>query len=165
MKRHRYITIAVIGAVLAISGGAAEAKSFSLHVGLSIGHRIAHPIVARPCVRPVVVRPVVVRPPVRTVVITSPFRHRIAPIRHHHRTIVVSRPWVKSVFVRPVRTVVVTTKTVVVKPAVVTVWIRNSNGSQSPVKLTHSGPGYVGPRGEYYPTMPDNEQLRTVYGF
>jgi len=157
MKRHRYITIAVIGAILAISAGAAEAKSLSLHVRLSIGHRIAHPIVARPCVRPVVVSPV------RTVVITSPFRRRFVPIGRRRRTVVVRRPCVKTVVVKPAP--VVTTKTIVVESAVVTVWVRNSNGSQSSVKLTRSGPGYIGPRGEYYPDMPDNEQLRTVYGF
>jgi hypothetical protein len=53
----------------------------------------------------------------------------------------------------------------VVEPSIITVWVRNSNGSQSPVKLTRSGPGYIGPRGEYYPDMPNNEQLRMVYGF
>jgi len=165
MRRHRYIWIAVIGAVLAISAGAAEAKSLSLHVGLSIGHSIARPIVSSRYARPVVRSSGFVSPRARTVVVTSPFRSRIAPIGHHQRTVAVRRPWVKSVFVRPVRTRVVTTKTVVVEPAVVTVWVRNSNGSQSPVKLTRSGPGYIGPRGEYYSTMPDNEQLRMVYGF
>ncbi len=46
-----------------------------------------------------------------------------------------------------------------------TIWITNSNGSQIPVKLTKSGPGYVGPRGEYYPTRPTEDQLRQAYGF
>lgn len=159
MKRHRYITIIVIGAVLAISAGVAEAKSLSLHVGLSIGHGIARPIVSSRCVRPVLRRSGRVGPAARTVVVTSPLRSRI------RRPIAVRRPCVKSVFARPARTAVVTTKTVVVDPAVVTVWIRNSNGSQSSVKLTRSGPGYIGPRGEYYSAMPDNEQLRMVYGF
>ena len=47
----------------------------------------------------------------------------------------------------------------------VTVWITNSNDSKIPVKLTKSGPNYIGPRGETYSTMPTEEQLRTVYGF
>jgi len=48
----------------------------------------------------------------------------------------------------------------------VTVWITNSNGSKTPVKLTRSSSGgYVGPRGEIYDTMPTEEQLRSVYGF
>ena len=47
----------------------------------------------------------------------------------------------------------------------VTVWITNSNGSKIPVKLTKSGPNYIGPRGETYATMPTEDQLRPVYGF
>ena len=45
------------------------------------------------------------------------------------------------------------------------VWITNSNGSKLPVKLTRSGPNFIGPRGETYPTMPTEEQLKMVYGF
>ena len=48
---------------------------------------------------------------------------------------------------------------------VVTVWITNSNGSQLPVRLQKDGPGYIGPRGERYPNMPSEEQLKQVYGF
>lgn len=47
----------------------------------------------------------------------------------------------------------------------VTVWVTNSNGSQIPVRLTKDGPGYIGPRGERYPNMPTEEQLKQVYGF
>ncbi len=46
-----------------------------------------------------------------------------------------------------------------------TVWVTNSNGSKIPVKLTKSGPNYIGPRGETYPAMPTEDQLRPVYGF
>ena len=45
----------------------------------------------------------------------------------------------------------------------VTVWITNSNGSKTPVRLQRSGSGFIGPRGEYYDRMPTNEQL-SVYG-
>jgi hypothetical protein len=41
----------------------------------------------------------------------------------------------------------------------------NSNGSVTPVKLKRKGTGYVGPKGEYYETLPTNEQLQPVYGF
>ncbi|MCX7819547.1 MAG: glycine zipper 2TM domain-containing protein [Kiritimatiellae bacterium] len=46
-----------------------------------------------------------------------------------------------------------------------TVWVQNSNGSRTPVllRITEGGQ-YIGPRGEYYPSMPSEEQLRTVYG-
>ncbi|HIJ69985.1 MAG TPA: hypothetical protein HPP87_01325 [Planctomycetes bacterium] len=47
----------------------------------------------------------------------------------------------------------------------VTVWITNSNGSTTPVKLRRSGPGYIGPRGEHYAQMPTPDDLAKVYGF
>jgi hypothetical protein len=47
----------------------------------------------------------------------------------------------------------------------VTVNVTNSNGSVTPVKLKKQGVGYVGPRGEYYDTLPTSEQLRPIYGF
>ncbi len=47
----------------------------------------------------------------------------------------------------------------------VTVNVTNSNGSIIPVKLRKQGVGYVGPRGEYYNTLPTEDQLRPIYGF
>ena len=48
----------------------------------------------------------------------------------------------------------------------VTVWLTNSNGSKTPVKLTRTASGgYLGPRGEMYDTMPTEDQLKKVYGF
>lgn len=47
----------------------------------------------------------------------------------------------------------------------VTVNITNSNGSVSQVRLRKHGVGYVGTRGEYYSTLPTDDQLRPVYGF
>jgi uncharacterized protein YcfJ len=47
----------------------------------------------------------------------------------------------------------------------VTIWLTNSNGSQSAVKLTRNGDGsYTGPRGERYQTMPTEQQLKQAYG-
>jgi hypothetical protein len=43
--------------------------------------------------------------------------------------------------------------------------IHNSNGSIITVKVTRSGVGYVGPRGEYYDHLPTEAELRPVYGF
>lgn len=54
--------------------------------------------------------------------------------------------------------------TVQAKPANFTVWITNDNGSQTPVTLTPSGSGFVGPSNEYYPAMPTEEQLKALYG-
>jgi hypothetical protein len=47
----------------------------------------------------------------------------------------------------------------------VTVNITNSNGSISQVRLRKQGVGYVGTRGEYYNTLPTQDQLRPIYGF
>jgi hypothetical protein len=46
----------------------------------------------------------------------------------------------------------------------ITVWITNDNGSQTPITLTPSGVGFIGPSNEYYPNMPTEEQLKALYG-
>jgi hypothetical protein len=51
------------------------------------------------------------------------------------------------------------------QPAMVTINIQNSNGSYTPVTLRPAGSQWVGPRGEYYDSMPTVGQLRQVYGF
>jgi len=47
----------------------------------------------------------------------------------------------------------------------VLVKVTNSNGSIIQVPLKKHGVGYVGTRGEYYATLPTEDQLRPVYGF
>ena len=44
------------------------------------------------------------------------------------------------------------------------IWIKNDNGSQTPVTLRQQGAGYIGPQNEYYSTLPTEEQLKPVYG-
>lgn len=51
------------------------------------------------------------------------------------------------------------------KPETVTINIQNSNGSFTPVTLHPVGSQWVGPRGEYYDSLPTVGQLRPVYGF
>ena len=46
-----------------------------------------------------------------------------------------------------------------------TVTVTNSNGSTTPVTLTKEGKGWLGPKGEYYPTLPTPEELKPAYGF
>jgi outer membrane lipoprotein SlyB len=48
-----------------------------------------------------------------------------------------------------------------------TVYVKltNSNGSIVRVPLRKYGVGYLGTRGEYYPTLPSGDQLRPIYGF
>ncbi len=43
--------------------------------------------------------------------------------------------------------------------------VNNSNGSVTPVTLRRVGHQYVGPRGEYYNTLPTEQQLKGPYGF
>lgn len=47
----------------------------------------------------------------------------------------------------------------------VMVKVTNSNGSVIQVPLKKHGVGYVGTRGEYYNTLPTQDQLRPIYGF
>ena len=47
----------------------------------------------------------------------------------------------------------------------VAVNITNSNGSISQVRLKKHGVGYVGTRGEYYSHLPNEDELRPIYGF
>lgn len=48
----------------------------------------------------------------------------------------------------------------------VSVNVTNSNGSMTPVTLRKQGVGYIGPKGEYYNSLPTSEQLRQAgYGF
>jgi hypothetical protein len=46
----------------------------------------------------------------------------------------------------------------------VSVWITNSNGSMTEVKLRRQGPGFMGTKNDYYPSMPTKEQLTQLYG-
>ena len=47
----------------------------------------------------------------------------------------------------------------------VLVKVTNSNGSIIQVPMRRQGVGYVGTAGEYYSTLPTEDQLRPVYGF
>ncbi len=102
----------------------------------------------------------------------GPWRHRtvhvgpprIEPVVVHPPVPLPSRV-IRPIVIQPAPTVVVRPAVPVVEEVAITVWITNSNGSQSTVRLTRQGAWYVGPRGEYYATMPTNEQLRIVYGF
>lgn len=102
------------------------------------GHRRPHP---GPIVRP------------------RPWRRRFTPLwTPRPKVVVVRPPVVERVVVPPVRVVEPV-------PLTITVWVTNSNGSRVSVQLTQEGSWYKGPRGEYYTSMPTNEQLRVVYGF
>jgi hypothetical protein len=74
----------------------------------------------------------------------------------------------RRVYIAPPPVVVypsVAPEVVVSDSIAVTVWVTNSNGSKTAVKLIQHGGSYEGPRGEWYTGMPTNEQLRMAYGF
>ena len=48
---------------------------------------------------------------------------------------------------------------------IISVWVTNSNGSKTEVKLRKTATGYMGPKGEVYSGMPTEDELRPVYGF
>jgi len=45
-----------------------------------------------------------------------------------------------------------------------TVNIPNARGTFTPVTVTRSGSGFIGPQGEFYPEFPRVEQLKVMYG-
>lgn len=51
-----------------------------------------------------------------------------------------------------------------VKASSLTLWVANANGSKTPVTLTPSNGGFVGPSGEFYTSLPTEEQLKAAYG-
>lgn len=169
MTRTRILlAMLAVGVVLSLTAGVRADTNFSIscsghsghgrHIGMGVG--IGGPIVAPGCYPP----------PHRPVIIGSPWRHhryvRMAPpvVVYPPVVRVVHPPVIREVVFAPAPPVVVTTP-VVVQGSEVTVWITNSNGSKTSVRLTRDGSWYVGPRGEYYTEMPTNEQLRVVYGF
>jgi hypothetical protein len=93
--------------------------------------------------------------------VTGPWRRRFVRIG----PAVVHPPVVRKVAVAPRPVVTVAPAPAIVHDVKITLWITNSNGSRAAVKLIRSGSWYVGPRGEYYETLPTNEQLRVIYGF
>ena len=51
------------------------------------------------------------------------------------------------------------------QPQQTTIMVTNSNGSQTPVTLNLVNGRWVGPKGETYPTVPTEAQLKMAYGF
>jgi hypothetical protein len=111
-------------------------------------------------------RPIILTPPHRKLVITSPLIGGFIQIGPPHpEIVVVEKPRVRHIVVNLNLNKLKSKPQRVIEQTKITVWIRNSNGSRTSVTLTKSGPGYLGPRGEWYPNMPTEKQLRMVYGF
>lgn len=159
MARHMLLqTMLAVVIVLSLTAALqADTRVVISHsgLGISLGARIGPPVMGPRCYPPAP----------HHGPFGPPMRHR--PIRFGPPClppVVMPAPVVRHVVVQPAPTVIVGAG-VPVGEIAVTVWITNSNGSQTSVRLTRQGPWYVGPRGEYYSEMPTNEQLRVVYGF
>lgn len=97
---------------------------------------------------------------------------RPGPDKFHHHGPLISPPRTKPVIIRPPHGVLIGPTIILTPPATeeakkekIVVWITNNNGSKSPVTLIKEkdGPGYIGPKGEYYSCMPTEEQLKVLY--
>ncbi|UCG49741.1 MAG: hypothetical protein JSU94_08155 [Phycisphaerales bacterium] len=165
MSTRRSTFIIVSGIVLAFFAAEALGCSVTIKSHSSRGHFIGAHKGCGGCSRVAVRRPVVHHSHLRSVRITSPFRRRLVPILPQPPIIVARPPAVRPIVVDPLLGVTVAAPRVVVHKPNVIVWIRNSNGSRTSVRLTRSGTGYLGPRGEWYRSMPTGSRLRVVYGF
>lgn len=155
MFSRKIILISIVGTVLLACFGQALGGTFILRSSTSFGHRIARPIM-----------PGVYRRPFYKKHVFHHIHHRtFLKRRPHHHNVVIRRPSTRRIAINLVPTVTVTRPEIVVEPTTVTVWITNSNGSRTSVNLRRSGPGFIGPRNEWYPNMPTENQLRIVYGF
>jgi hypothetical protein len=155
MLSKKIILISIVGTVMLACFGQALGGTFIVGSSTSIGHRIARPITPG----------IYGSPFYKKNVFNHTYRRTFLKKRPQHYNVVIRRPITRQIAINLVPTVTVTRPEIVVEPTTVTVRITNSNGSQTSVNLRRSGPGFVGPRNEWYPNMPTEEQLRIVYGF
>jgi len=123
-----------------------------------------------------------VMPPIGAVVTYLPYEHRtiiIGGVRYYEYDnvyyqpypnrgyIVVQRPLVTNEYISP--NVVYVPATVPAQPQpgereTVTISVPTLSGSSIAITLVRYPNGFVGPQGEFYPTLPTAEQLRARYG-
>ena len=156
MFSKKIILISIVGTVLLVCSGKVWGGTFHLQLSTSRRHCIARPIMPGFHHHPFHKKHVFIHSHHRTFLKRRP---------HPHKVVFVRRPWRRQIAVNLVPTVTVRTPEIIVEHTTVKVWITNSNGSQTSVSLRRSGPGFIGPRGEYYPDMPTEKQLRIIYGF
>ena len=156
MFGKKIILTSIVGTVLLVCSSQAFGGTFVFKSSISLGHRIARPIMPKVCHRPVPKKHIFIHPHQRSFLKRRP---------HPHKIHVVTRPLRRQIAVNLVPTITVRAREIAVEHTTVTVWITNSNGSQTSVSLRRSGPGFVGPRGEYYHNMPTEKHLRIIYGF
>ena len=154
MSGRKIILTSIVGTVLLACSSQAFGGTFVFRSSIILGHRIAQPIKPRFHHQRFHKKHIFIHPHQRTFLKRRP---------HPHKLHVVKRPWRRQIAVNLVPTI--TQRKIIVQPTTITVWITNSNGSKTSVNLRRSGPGFVGPRDEWYPKMPTEKQLRMVYGF
>ena len=156
MFSKKIILISIVGTVLLVCSGRVWGGTFHLQMSTSRRHCITRPIMPAFHHHSIHKKHTFIRPRHRTFLKRRP---------HPHKVVVVRRPLRRQIAVNLVPTITVRTPEIAVEHKTVAVWITNSNGSQTSVSLRKSGPGFVGPRDEYYPNMPTEKQLRIIYGF
>jgi hypothetical protein len=156
MFSKKIILISIVGTVMLVCSGRVWAGTFHLQLSTTYGNSIAQPIMPKFDNHSIHKKHTFIHTNHRTFLKKRP---------HPHKVVVVRGPFRRQIAVNLVPAITVRTPEVVIKHIKVTVWITNSNGSLTSVSLRKSGPGFVGPRGEYYPNMPTEKQLRIVYGF
>ncbi|HOX53851.1 MAG: hypothetical protein PHI86_01635 [Candidatus Omnitrophica bacterium] len=111
-------------------------------------------------------------PPVGIVISYLPARHKtlvIGNTTYYYCDNVYYKPVPQGYVVVPAPVVASNAQVIVQQPQgvigeTVVINVPNINGSYTPVVLTKSGNGYIGPQGEFYPGNPTVEQLRALYG-
>jgi len=160
MTRQRILLTVIVATLVLSLGSTVRAGSIVIS-----SHPTARVILSRPGGLGHGIGPRIWHPPYHKPVVVESWRERFLRLGSpHYRTVVVHHPPVRHVPIAPapVRTVA---SPPVVAAGTITVWITNSNGSRTSVRMTRNGSGYLGPRGEWYAGIPTNEQLRVVYGF
>jgi hypothetical protein len=164
--QKKLLSIAVIVCLCSLT---ASALDISVSIG-NHGHAHGRKIVILPSPHRSHCGPRVIHAPHVRRRICEPIRAKSyirRPIGHYrfrwqHPQTVIHRPCTKRSILMAPPTHIVRRPTCV---SILTIWITNSNGSKTPVKLQRRGAGYVGPKGEYYCSMPTHRQLRVLYGF
>jgi len=152
MLRPGINLIVAVGTSLCLLAGNASGKPVVVHKNHNRGYMIA------PSPRPAVV----VRPYSRMIPGRHLF-HRIGPKRTHRPLVIVRTPYGQIIKAFPAPRV--GPHDGVVKRMIVRVWFINSNGSRTGVELLRRGPGFIGPRSEWYREIPTQRQLWIAYGF
>lgn len=135
MLGRKIILTSIVATVLLACSSQAFGGTFVFRSSISLGRRIAQPIKPGFHHRPVPKKHILIPPHQRSFLKRRP---------HPHKIHVVRQPWKRQIAVNLVPTT--TPRKITVEPTTVTVWITNSNGSQTSVSLRKSGPGFVGPR-------------------